>query len=78
MRGAGAHSVAKCRGLGGYYRVAVSHVGRDGVRGSSASTTARRSGTLSGRTRLASRNCALPLMVPARVSHWSNTQRREG
>ncbi len=31
MRGAGAHSVAKCRGLGGYYRVSVPHVGR--VRG---------------------------------------------
>ncbi len=71
MRGAGAHSVAKCRGLGGYYRAAVSHVGRDGVRDAPASTTAMRSGTLSGRARDESRNCALLLTVPARVSHWS-------
>ena len=72
MRGAGAHSVAKCRGLGGYYRVAVSHVGRDGVRaltGINHGEAVRHTVEASPFT---SRNCALLLKVPARVSHWSS------
>lgn len=66
--GAGAHSVAKCRGRGGYYRgSAAREVEGRGKTPASAVSSALRSGTLSRRARLKSRDCALLLKVPARA-----------